>query len=441
MYVAEGDSLRLHPLRLLRVAGPTRATTSTAARAGAPSRRPGRPRPGARNGQVAQVVVGREAPPERHGRRRAPGGGPSTRALRVPGPVGRPPRCSRSVRPGPGHVSFSTACTRGPRSPGPGTWARRVGRGVGRHGQHLRPGPHRRPAAAAVEHLEGDEDADRSGRGFHEPVAVAGHGVERHGGQAGQVEEAAERDVLAEGDPVHLLEGRHDPPVGPQATISLRNSVVETGSVTPAAPGGVQPPGEGGQGGAPGGTAEGPGRAMTSSGQTTSEGGRSGPSPPEAASWAPNTTGGAPRAWRGAAPPAALHGGDREERRAGPPSGAKVAPSEIVSTSRREWQARATTRFAPGPAAGEPERPGPRGGPPASRSGAGGTDHRGRRRWPTPAVSRSGPPRRACAEEGPVGLAQEDAADRRPPKGQAMRTASSSVKAPTNAGARTGHGG
>ncbi len=67
------------------------------------------------------------------------------------------------------------------------------------------------------------------------PFAVTGDGVERDGREIGQVgEEGPVGDVLAEGDPVDLLEAcHHVRRPGAKATISLRKLVADTVSVTP----------------------------------------------------------------------------------------------------------------------------------------------------------------------------------------------------------------
>ena len=70
-------------------------------------------------------------------------------------------------------------------------------------------------APAGVEDLERHEEPERAGRRAHETRAVAGDGVDRHARQIGEVrEERAERHVLTEGHPVHLLEHADDVAAG-----------------------------------------------------------------------------------------------------------------------------------------------------------------------------------------------------------------------------------
>ena len=76
--------------------------------------------------------------------------------------------------------------------------------------------PARTDAAApvGVEDLVGDHGPERRGRRVEEAGPGPGHGVEGHGGEVAQVgEEAPVGHVLAEGDPVDLLEPGHQGPV------------------------------------------------------------------------------------------------------------------------------------------------------------------------------------------------------------------------------------
>ena len=111
---------------------------------------------------------------------------------------------------------------------------RAVGRRVGGHDQQLGAGPHRFVAAAGVEDLEGDQEPEGPGRRAQQAGAVAGDGVDGDAREVGEVrEEGAERHVLAEGHPVHLLEHADDVAARPPGHDLVAEVVADAGSVTP----------------------------------------------------------------------------------------------------------------------------------------------------------------------------------------------------------------
>ena len=86
-----------------------------------------------------------------------------------------------------------------------------VRRGVGGDDQQLGAVPHRGAPAVGVEDLVRDHRPEGGGRGGQQPGPGAGHRVEGHGREVAQVgEEAPVGHVLAEGDPVDLLEAGDD---------------------------------------------------------------------------------------------------------------------------------------------------------------------------------------------------------------------------------------
>ena len=270
------------------------------------------------------------------------------------------------------------------------------------------------PAPVGVEDLVGDQDPERAGRRAQQPGPVAGHGVEGHGREVGEVgEEAPVGDVLAEGHPVDLLEGGHDAAVGTPG----HDLVAEGGALTPARS--PRPPGwrelraradmVGGlrgcrPGGRPGEERSRPRARRPAAGCARVLALRSAE---VAASWAEDG-GRVDLLPRGPRRPPPCTAATRSRRRRPPPSGA-AAPT----TAQRHHDGAP----AAGPGSRLPDRPADGGDRPARRA---------RRRPATPRRSRSsGPPSRAVPSSGPPAWPRKTPPIGRPPNGQLIRTASS----------------
>ncbi len=336
--------------------------------------------------------------------------------------AGRPStaRCTR--RPG----WSTTASTRSaPPGPGPGPLdrldpggghllgrdlGRGVGGGVGRHHQQLGPGPHRRPAPVGVEHLVGDHGPERSGRGAQQPGAVAGHGVVGHprrGWPGGRTSPGRARTRRrAPGGP-----SRSGPPParrGPTPPPGCGSGRREVSSVTPATT--VAPSrrarsasracGAVGQQGAEGDHVLGPDHELDGGSWRSV---RARLRAAVAASWAARTVAGSTWHARTRVGPA-LDGGHRH------PAHRPARRRGRVGHHRQGHQA-SDHRAAPTASAGPPPPPRRRPAPAAAAS------PRATPARQTTAERSSGSPQAGHAQEGAVGLAQEDPADRQAAEG------------------------
>ena len=287
-----------------------------------------------------------------------------------------------------------------------------VGGRVGGNGQQLGAGPDRLVAAPGVEDLEGDQEPQGAGGGAHE-ARCRGRGRRRPARRRGRrsarrTSGAARTRRRAPGAPSRRRRrcGRS----GPQATTSLRNEVVDAGSVTPTSSVVWSCRASRLRSAAWGDPASGRSSATTSSGHSTRAGAGCGRGHGERRRQLCGETELGDDLLLAQAPlPATLHQGDAQ----GPERRSAVGRDRAHDGQHDDPAAMTTAPTSPATAT----RPCSVRRRPAPRAAGGARVATATPPAQTPAVMSSGPPRRASWTSGAAGLAEEHAAEREPAEG------------------------